>query len=336
MLIKEEVLSYLTKGYIHVSKKDYLFFHNLQKFIEQGKNITTRQNELFDKLLSKYQRQFKKQNLDGTYLKKLNWKTKVVPTDPLLLIPTISLIENFIVIKAPYNKKFASSFSYKRLVFNNFKWDKINKKYFAEFNTVNLKLAYSKVKECFKEFKLCPNLQDIVNELNDYSTKVWQPTLMKNCDHLYVSAINEYLYDALTDVNFEFNLASIYEITKFGVKVDSKILNNEILTKFLNNHEVILNFIEVETIIANLKSFGINKVYIQSNSNSFLKNSSHKILELLDQYEIKFELLKVNYEPKVYVPNSLSIRLSKSIMTHSNILSDKVIVVANDMPIDIK
>ncbi len=336
MLVKEEVLSYLIKGYVHVGKKDYLFFHNLQKFIDQGKNITSKQSDLFNKLLLKYQRQLKKQNLDATILQKLDWKTKVVPTDPLLLIPCISLIDGQIVIKAPYNRKFASSFTSRFTSIQGFNWDKNNKTYVANFNTINFKYAFNRIQDCFKEYKLCPYLQSIVVDLEELKTKIWQPTLVKSHNNFYIVAMNGYLNDQIDDITNNLSLRSIFELTKLGVKIDSSIIENEVVNNFLNNYQTTVDFKEIEILFQYLDDLGIEKVYLQSNSNSFLRNSANVVLEQLKKYDIPYELLKPNFDVKVKVPNSLTIRLSKSIMTHSNIITDKVLVVANDMPIDIK
>jgi len=336
MLIKEELLSYLTKGHIHIGKKDYLFFYNLQKFIENGKSITSKQNDLFNKLITKYQRQLKKEKFDITELLRLNWKTKLVPTDPELLIPKITLLENKLIIKTPYNKKFASALSSRTVLGQTFSWDKVNKTHVAEFNTINFKQVFGKIQDCFTEYKLCDKLRELVDSLEAYSGKIWEPTLIESNGYLYIIAVNENLYLQLKDVEIKHSLKTFYNLIKLGIKIDKSLLNDNVLDKFLNNHEVDVSYKETEIILKNLNDLGIDKVYIHSNSNNFLRNSTHVVLEQLKKYDIDFELLKVNFEPKVLVPNSISIKFSKSILTRTNISSDKVLVVANDTPIDIK
>lgn len=336
MFIKEELLSYLTKGYIHIGKKDYLFFNNLKRFIDDGKNITTKQNDLFNKLITKYQRQLKKQNFDVQHLLELNWHTKVVPTDPELLIPKLSLVEDKIIVKAPYNKKFSHALSNTTLLGKAFNWDKNTKTFVGCFSTINFRTVFDKVKSCFPEYKLCNKLQNIVDDLEQYKNKIWTPTLVKSNGVFYIAAINEPLHNQLETVELGTNYKNLYSMINLGIVISDDIGIDQILKKFLNNYEVFLNVDEVDVILKNLNNFGIDKVYLQNNSNNFLKKSTNLILEQLKIHNIKYDLLKTSFDKKMVVPNSIAIKFSKTILTHSNILTDKVIVVANDNPIDIK
>jgi len=335
MLVKEELLSYFIKGYIHIGKKDYLFFHNLDKFLHEGKNITSKQNDLFNKLIVKYQRQLQKQNFDIKFLLDLNWKTKVVPTDPELLVAKINLIDNSLVVKTPYNKKFSSAISNKSLRTNSFTWDKTNKCYVAPFTTTNFSYAYKKVQECFPSYRLCTNLQQIIDEVEGLNDKIWCPTLVERNKLFYILAVNENLYNQIKNFDVRTDLNSLYALSKFGIKINSSILNSDILTNFLNKREVLVNYQEAETILQNLHIMGINKVYVHSNSNNFLKNSTNYILEQLKKYGISFQFLKTSFDNNEVVPNSLTIKFSKSMLTHSNIVTDKVLIVANDTPIEV-
>jgi hypothetical protein len=182
---------------------------------------------------------------------------------------------------------------------------------------------------------LCTNLQQIIDEVEGLNDKIWCPTLVERNKLFYILAVNENLYNQIKNFDVRTDLNSLYALSKFGIKINSSILNSDILTNFLNKREVLVNYQEAETILQNLHIMGINKVYVHSNSNNFLKNSTNYILEQLKKYGISFQFLKTSFDNNEVVPNSLTIKFSKSMLTHSNIVTDKVLIVANDTPIEV-
>lgn len=121
----ESLLKYFMGGYIHLSKKDYNFFSNLKNIITDKKVITSNQSKLFTKLLLKYKRQLNKEGHDVDELSKLEWKVFVIDSEPEFLRANLSIVNDKIVIRSPFNSKFITAI--KNINLQPYVWSKEKK-----------------------------------------------------------------------------------------------------------------------------------------------------------------------------------------------------------------
>jgi hypothetical protein len=147
MTNKEQLLYFFLQGKISLSQYDYKFMANLQTIIQNNARVTSNQADLFDKLISKYKKQLVRQGLVKEELKELPWKTMIVESTSEYTGAVVSLRDNELNIRVPFNKSFISEF---RNVPNNaFEWDKETKSYSATFGTTALKVAHSVLPKFF-------------------------------------------------------------------------------------------------------------------------------------------------------------------------------------------
>lgn len=260
MEVKEHLLHYLLGGHIHLSKKDYGFFNNLQYLIKDNQKITSNQVKLFDKLLIKYQRQIKKNNLDINYLNQLRWRVEIVETLAEYLEAKISIIDNTIQIRSPFNNKFIQYI--RKIHPNPFLWNKITKMYEAEYSTYALKTAFSSVTKFYDNVRCCDTTNRLLSELEFYNqARYWNPTLVKSNDNFYIAAINETLYNALDTCNLNDDPSTLFHLSTYGIEIDNNIIDNDKFKSFASHYETIVDLEDIDLMAEWLKLLKVEQVY---------------------------------------------------------------------------
>ena len=157
MINKEQLLYFFLQGKISLSQYDYKFMANLLSMIQNQHRVTSNQATLFDNLISKYKKQLTKNGFDKDTLKALPWKTTVVESTPEYTGASVSLDDDTISIRVPFNKQFISAF--RNVKNNTFDWNKDSKTYTAKFNTNAFKIAYTILPEFFHSVRYDQELQ---------------------------------------------------------------------------------------------------------------------------------------------------------------------------------
>lgn len=278
MLVKEELVQYLTKGYIHVSRQDYLFFNNLIRFSNEG-TVTTGQDKLLNKLIDKYQKQLRKENLDIESLKTLPWLHPIVETLDTYRKAYVKIIDKEIVVKNPFSKKFMQDLQ--RLgASNTLEWDKSKKLYRAPFSTYMLKHAIDLVVKNFDEVEFCSTVQNILNEVQQYNNCYWNPTLVEVHGHYYIAACNQQLYDCTLDVILTNDPRTFFELSKRGISVDKNIKLTSEASRFATSYHYEMDIDQVDDLIDCLKAIDITSVLVEHQAiytNSLYKELRHKL-----------------------------------------------------------
>lgn len=259
MLTKENLLHFMIKGHIHLSKKDYGFFNNIIKIIQEKNQITTNQNKLFDKLIVKYQRQFKKLNYDLSHLQQLKWTVEVVETKQSYLTPKISLVDNTLIFQSPFNPQFLNDF--KRMDDNVLSWDKVNKIYKGPFYTHNFKKLNQLVIKHFDNIEYCPEIQKLLEIVKNYDELIFNPTLVKIHDHYYIAAINEHLSQAIQHIELNDFPKTLYELSQYGVEISYEITKGNELLKFASDYMATTDLENLSNLIEWLKLLDIKQVF---------------------------------------------------------------------------
>ena len=236
---REHLLHYMLQGYVHLSKKDYGFFNNLQYIIKTNNRVTTNQNKLFEKLLTKYQRQLKKLGHKVEDLIGINWEVEVVTSAQEYLTAHIQLTEGEIHIRTPFDTKFIQSF--RNLNDNSFLWHKDKKVYVSPYNTYALKSAITLVNKHFDNVTYCDETNRLLDVVKEYESLSWAPTLRKINDMYLITAINNYLYEAIKHITLNSDPKTLLELSTHGVVISDEILKEDSLLVFAGSYNTVVD-----------------------------------------------------------------------------------------------
>lgn len=326
MKSKNQLLSEFVKGYVHVSKKDYSFFSNLSKIIVDENRITSNQARLFDKLILKYQRQLKKQGCDAEVLLKLDWLNDVVETKLEFTQAKIFYNNNSIHIKAPFNTQFVQNF--RRVILNPFVWDSNNKWYVADFSTYNLKLAVNYVKTYYPQYVYCDVIQNMLDKVDTYKSKYWNPTLVRLHDRFYIICINQSLYDKISHIELNDDPATLFELSNYGITIDESVTKSEQLLLFASTYSLTYDLEDLDNLVDMLSLLKVDRVFTAKQL-LYTKEVSN---------EIKTKLLArgIACMPNKSESDEGILLLTSTVHSASMKRPSKIIQIKNSRPIHIK
>jgi hypothetical protein len=335
---KEHLVYFMQTGVLRLSNYDLKFVQNLNHFILQQKAITSNQIALFEKLILKYEKQFKKQNLPLNFLDSLPWTTKIVASDPIYTDAYISIVEDNIHFKAPYNKNFITNF--RKLDYNPYIWKKEVRRYEAPFSTMALKILVQLVHYFYPIVHYCGTTKELLNTTKHYdNVKYWQPTLVKINDNYIVVASNKNLDDAIKHIPLNSNLDTMVTLVDYGVTMDVGLAEDKDILKFVNEYIYETNLENLDKVFEYLKKLGCDGVYFSGHSLLIKKEVKEKILavtknihNLTDVSVFNKTLRSGNYKFPVVLQFSSIVSTSK--LRTCGIR--KVIKIINSNPIDIK
>lgn len=280
MTNKEQLLYFFLSGKISLSQYDYKFMANLQTMITNNQRVTSNQATLFDNLISKYKKQLTKNGLVKEELKALPWKTMVVESTPEYTGATVSLFDDNIVIKVPFNKTFISAF---RTVKNNsFDWDRDTKMYCAPFSTTALKIACTELPKYFNTMRFDDQLEKLLNSINVYAAEIYNPTLCLINDRPVVVAVNEVLGELVKDIDLKIDGPTVFKLAMMGINIDSSIYQSDPKLEFASKHVYEMEIDRVETAISWMKSLGCDNVIIGRGLRTHINQDS--LNELIRKY----------------------------------------------------
>jgi len=210
---KEHLLHFFLQGKISLSQYDYKFMANLQTIIQNKMRVTSNQVDLFDKLISKYAKQLSKTVPIKEDLKDLPWKTMVVESTSEYTGANVSLFEDVITLKVPFNKTFISFF--REVKGNPFTWIKEEKLYRAPFSTAAFKLLYHTLPKYFKIVKYCDTLGSILTDLKQYEGLIWEPTLMNINGRIVMGAANPAAIDHISNIDLNITTDTLYKLSRY-------------------------------------------------------------------------------------------------------------------------
>lgn len=336
---KDQLNAFLIRGDIHLSKKDYGFFNNLTVQLSNKKPVTSNQDKLFSKLLFKYKRQFNKLGHDVDILNNLLWSVEVVPSQAEYLSAKISIENDEIVIRCPYNTRFIQKF--KNVSVNCFVWQKQNKCYTAAISTHNLKIAYHEINKHFTDIKYDPNVQNILDELDEYKNcTIWEPTLVKIGKCFYIYGLNESLNHATDYLILSDEPKTLLKLSQYGVKIHESIHQDDQFKKFASDFYAVVDIEQVDLLKDWVEILKFDCIYLGADI-IFNKEISKNIKDALDsipiirnatEISLYTNVLYVNYNS--YKNNNPSFLLSDNDQLNKNI--SKILTIKNSRPVHVK
>ena len=332
MLVKEELVTYLTLGHVHVSRQDYQFFSNLIK-INIEANVTTGQDKLLNKLLDKYKRQLVKLGHDVEQLKQLEWRKPLIETTEEYKKAYLNLEGNELIFKSPFSKKFLNDLRSEGDD-NTFIWNKSKKVYVSNASTMALKIILRVARKSFEQLHVCDQLYDTLSSLVELEHNVWTPTLTQSNGYFYIRAMNAALHEALRDVELNDDPKTLYNLTRYGIEFDDSVVKNELQT-FASSYYYETDTDHLYDVIEYIQQLGITEVRVESQalySNTLYKDLRNKLIEsgidILTHNQLK-DLDRDEY------PILLSFKTRKYIPQYSK-NACKVVAIRNSTPVDIK
>lgn len=331
MRTKEQLIHFFISGHIHLSKKDYSFFSNLDSIIKESNKITTNQAKLFDKLVLKYQRQIKKEGHNPNSLVQLPWTTNIVETRQEFLDACIRLVDDKIIIKSPFNAKFVQSF--RRTMGSHYVWDKDGKFYKLPFSTYNLKVSYNLLKINYETVKVCEKIQTLFDDINQYKeVKYWHPTLIKVHGNFYISCINESLFNATKHIDLNDDPNTLFELSVYGIKFDENIINKDPLLNFASSYNIRIDITELKDLCKMLSLLKVEHVF--TNKDIVYRSQKKTLIN-----ELKLELLQHGITCGPLSSNSAKKGVFVKTIQSSDIEYDnitKIVTLLNSRPITIE
>jgi hypothetical protein len=326
---KEQLLYFFLGGKISLSQYDYKFMANLQTMIQNNARVTSNQAELFDKLISKYNKQLVKQGFVKEELKALPWKTLVVESTSDYTGASVRVINNDIIIKVPFNKAFISQF--RALQNNEYAWDRDEKLYRTKFTTQSFKLAYNNLPMFFSTVKYCDSLQKILDQLEEYKHLVWNPTVKKMNNNMLLVASNEVLGSIITNEDLIITPTNLFKLANMGVTIDPEIYEQDEKLKFAASTTYVTDINDYEITISWMRNIGCENVILGRGIRSV--SWKEELTAMIEKYGMKA------YGPLGYNVNLQgTTMLIQHFSTTDKILAapiSKTIVIKDSRPIEV-
>lgn len=331
---KEELLYFMQCGMMRLSINDLRFVHNMHMIsCIRDKALTSNQVELFGILTKKYKKQLDKHKISQAMIENMPWSTKIVESDPEFTNAHITIVDNHIYFRAPFNKSFLIGLRKDNLV-NTFIWNKELKRYESKFSTHALKLITSIAQDHYKFITHCEVTKKLLNIVNHYDALYWEPTLIPFNEQYIIAASNSFLDEAIKDIELSTNIKSISRLAEHGIKIDSSIINDGKL-KFASEFEPIIDFVNFDLVAQWLKELECDTVYYSSNARKNFMYVTENVDRILSNLKIKLKVYSNNLEIPKSKYNVLLV-LTTNAPTIYNCQFNKIIKMKNSTPISIK
>lgn len=280
---KEQLLYFFLQGKISLSQYDYKFMANLQTMIRDKNRITSNQAGLFDKLIDKYKKQLTKNGYDVADLQALVWKTMLVESTEEYTGASVSIKDDGLVLRVPFNKTFINSF--REIKNNPFVWDKESKLYLAPFSTTAFKIAATKLASYFPSVRFCDESQDILNELDKLSAQIWNPTLIKVQDQLVVAAASPVLAELISEIDLKLDSVTLFKLNQMGVTISPELIASDPKLIFAANRVYEIELTQIETAISWMKSLGCKNVVLGRGLRNIINQDG--LTNMVEKYGMK-------------------------------------------------
>jgi hypothetical protein len=328
------------------------FLSNLQHITHTTKQVTSNQARLFDKIVSKYSRQFLKHDLNSQDLIKLPWKSQTIESLPEFTGARVDCIDGLLNLRVPFNKKFIAYF---RSAPNEFVWNKTEKMYSAPFSTNNLRILYESLPEYFKSVIYSPALHNLISQLEEYNNYIWKPTLVKVGDCFVIGAANEHLMNGLGNIELNTDTDTLVELSLYGVNIHDSLTKDNPKLKFAASRNVEVDITEIDQVAIWLRESGIMNVKL-SLSVSHSKRLDDLVMIVknsLSEHGIKWgsqllSLYDTETEPQQYNDATAMIKFKRHLDpprtrerddkygSDKSLMIKKIINILDSRPIDIK
>ena len=330
---KEELLYFMQCGMMRLSMNDLRFVHNMHMIsCIRDKALTSNQVKLFNLLTKKYKKQLDKHKITQGMIEHMPWATKIISSTPEFTNAHVTIENNQIYFRAPFNKHFLVGLRKDNLV-NTFVWNKDLKRYESPFSTHALKLIVSISQEHYKSITHCEVTNNLLNTVKQYDAPYWEPTLVPYNDRHIIAASNSFLDAAIKDVELSNDIKCLSQLTEHGVKIDSNIIGGNEKLKFASEYEPTIDFINFDLVGQWLHELGCTTVYYAGTARKNFMYVTETVDRILSNLNIKLKI----YSNTLDIPKSeYNVLLAYNTPTIINQQFRKIIRMKNSTPITIK
>jgi len=340
MKCKEHLLHFFLQGKLSLSQYDYRFMTNLQMMIHNSNRVTSNQADLFDKLISKYAKQLAKDGLDKEELKNLSWKTLLVQSTPEYTGASISLSDDVITVRVPFNKNFISCF--RSVDDNPFVWIREDKVYRAPFSTAALKILYNFLPNHFKT-TYCEVLQGVIQDLKEREGLIWEPTFIKVCDSIILAAANPVVAGLIDGIDLALTPNRMYALSHYQIPAHPNLFDGDKELKFAYEFITEVDIDDIEQAAKWMKSLYADSVIVGGSLNlntlyaEIEKAFNDQGIRVLQGYR-SFSSIVNRHAPKDKANRVFLLLLHTNINTSMSLYSnvDKIVILKNSRPVEVK
>jgi hypothetical protein len=333
---KEDLLYFMQKGILRISRSDLKFIVNLQIITNTKKYVTSNQNILLDKIILKYDRQLTKHGLHVHKLILLPWLATIIDSAPQYTSAFISIEEGMIYFKSPYNSQFITKL---RIQPNSylFKWNVASKRYEGTYSTSALKMIIDISYQHFDVVNHCSETLRLLNNIIKYNdTLCWTPTLVSVNGNLIIAGINSHLADVIKDVNLSNNATTFAILACYGISIHPSLLQTD-AKLFASSHAPKVEMNNISNLVVWLTEIGCDYAYV-SGGNS-LSKIIKKLINELHENMIPTSIISYREKPvnidQFKFPVFIRFTRTTNIEVNPRKIA-KLITIVNSEPIDIK
>lgn len=325
-----EQLLHFMKNHIQLSRYDEKFIDNITTLIK----VTTNQVVLLHRLIYKYRRQFSKYELFVEKLVDLPWNITVVESSPQFTDGHVSIVDNVIYFKCPFNRNFIDEF--RKINLNTYTWNKTKRYYESTYNVHSLKILINTANKFFQKINFCSATQSLLDDIEIYKDiKYWQPALVKYNENFFIVACNSMLDEALGDLKLSTDINVLLTLSKHGVVIDKSFYEHDDKLKFISEYNTLVDHNDIDKLVGWLKEINCDMVFLSGIS---MNVSKRNLISQLDKNRIKYSdtfttIPKIdnNYRCPVFVKFK---KFSEGPLERLRVA--KIITIVNSNPIDIK
>jgi hypothetical protein len=217
---KDQLVYYLLTN-ISLGTYDRRFLNNIQTIqLVNDKPVTSNQSDLLDKIILRYARQLAKKELSADDMVLLSWKNQPLTSLPEFTEARISIKDNEIILNSPYKTTFVKEF--KEYQYST--WDKDARAWSCPLSEETLRYIVEITGRHYDAVNYSVEVREALNTATTYSdAKYWNPTLIEANGMLYVAACNNYLYEAIKDIDLVADLATIARLVHHGVAISDEV-----------------------------------------------------------------------------------------------------------------
>jgi hypothetical protein len=327
---KEQLIHYLV-NHISLGTYDKKFLSNVY---EINKPLTTNQNELLDKIVLRYNKQFAKKELVATELVHLPWTRPLIVSSPQYTEAHISTKDDNICIRTPYKKDYILKLKDSKYPIV---WDREERVWYTDYCAITLKYVIEQTEDHFNAVNYSEDIKEVIDYLAEYEDyKYWDPTLTYINDRCYLVSSNEFLYNAVHELLESITLNTLTKLVRYGIKVDDNVISNlpynKELISFAIETQPTLEADDITTLVEYLAKIECDLIVVY-NSAYFAKFLTAELADMLVDNNIKLMIVD-RYQPydiEEINKHRCTVFLTNNMRTDSisSIFTDKIIHLVN-------
>lgn len=342
---KEQLIYFLLQN-VSLGTYDRRFLQNIMdNYVSLSKPLTSNQANLFEtKIVTRYNKQLFKLELDSVELSKLPWLIKPIQSLPQFTEVYLDLVDDTLVLRSPFKKEFINDFKKNDI---NAKWDMQSRFWYMPASTNNLKIVNKEITKHYSKINYCKELTKFFDILKNYDQcKYWNPTYKFVNGRYMIVATNRHLNEATSNLQLDDNLITLSKLVQYGVNIDDSIKEicykkfDKDLVNFCVNFKSELDMKD-NCIVEKIKATESDFVYLyfKLHRGSFVQQLTEKLKEHNINFMIHDNSYYSDITPAIHEYNYPIFITDRNMSQHEKPFSNgfaKIVRMVNSKPIEVK